>query len=292
MNLIVILILFSYTINKERTDFMEKEYKGVGGFTVHLEDEERLFVKSSITKEKLHRAHLEWLELGKVNLQGRGILLIVTDESTPFQIVFKKNQYDEMKELYSLLLPYTKRILIDKEKNNITILNKGNLDKTTNKVNISPPYTYLTFEDINSYEVICDKQVINNDMLKNTASGKYVADGVGALVGALSSLNSGEYITNLQIKLNINNFDNPCVYINYITRKIKANSQMAKDLIKMCDEDLAKLEIILKKEETVSPQETLIKDPIEEVKKLKELLDMGILTQEEFDKKKKELLNL
>jgi len=274
---------------------MEKEYKGVGGFTVHLEDEERLFVKSSITKEKLHRAHLEWLELGKVNLQGRGILLIVTDESTPFQIVFKKNQYDEMKELYSLLLPYTKRILIDKEKNNITILNKGNLDKTTrpmNKVNISPPYTYLTFEDINSYEVICDKQVINNDMLKNTASGKYVADGVGALVGALSSLNSGEYITNLQIKLNINNFDNPCVYINYITRKIKANSQMAKDLIKMCDEDLAKLEIILKKEETVSPQETLIKDPIEEVKKLKELLDMGILTQEEFDKKKKELLNL
>ena len=60
----------------------------------------------------------------------------------------------------------------------------------------------------------------------------------------------------------------------------------------MCDEDLAKLEIILKKEETVSPQETLIKDPIEEVKKLKELLDMGILTQEEFDKKKKELLNL
>ena len=67
---------------------------------------------------------------------------------------------------------------------------------------------------------------------------------------------------------------------------------MAKDLIKMCDEDLAKLEIILKKEETVSSQETLIKDPIEEVKKLKELLDMGILTQEEFDKKKKELLNL
>lgn len=33
-------------------------------------------------------------------------------------------------------------------------------------------------------------------------------------------------------------------------------------------------------------------DPYEEVKKLKELLDMEILTKEEFDKKKKELLNL
>ena len=34
------------------------------------------------------------------------------------------------------------------------------------------------------------------------------------------------------------------------------------------------------------------KDPIEEVKRLKELLDIGAITQEEFDTKKKELLNL
>ncbi|MBR3263239.1 MAG: SHOCT domain-containing protein [Lachnospiraceae bacterium] len=33
-------------------------------------------------------------------------------------------------------------------------------------------------------------------------------------------------------------------------------------------------------------------EKIEAVKKLKELLDVGILTQEEFDKKKKELLSL
>ena len=33
-------------------------------------------------------------------------------------------------------------------------------------------------------------------------------------------------------------------------------------------------------------------DPIEEVKKYKELLDLGIINQEEFEKKKKELLNL
>ena len=34
------------------------------------------------------------------------------------------------------------------------------------------------------------------------------------------------------------------------------------------------------------------KDPIEEVKRLKELLDIGAISQEEFDTKKKELLNL
>lgn len=33
-------------------------------------------------------------------------------------------------------------------------------------------------------------------------------------------------------------------------------------------------------------------DPYEEAKKLKELLDLGIITQEEFERKKKEILNL
>ena len=33
-------------------------------------------------------------------------------------------------------------------------------------------------------------------------------------------------------------------------------------------------------------------DPIEEIKKYKELLDSGIINQEEFNKIKKELLNL
>ena len=35
-----------------------------------------------------------------------------------------------------------------------------------------------------------------------------------------------------------------------------------------------------------------VKSPVEQVRELKELLDMGDISQEEFDKKKKELLNL
>ena len=33
-------------------------------------------------------------------------------------------------------------------------------------------------------------------------------------------------------------------------------------------------------------------DPVTEIKKYKELLDSGVITQEEFDAKKKQLLNL
>lgn len=45
-------------------------------------------------------------------------------------------------------------------------------------------------------------------------------------------------------------------------------------------------------ENSVLENDDNINDPYEEIKKAKELLDMGILTQEEFDKKKKELLDL
>lgn len=275
---------------------MEKEYVGVYGYKAIVDESNNTFViRSAILKENCYLPHIEYVSITKVNRQGRGVLSIFTDSIANLQIVFKRKQLNDMKELYNTLLPYTKRLFFNQDKETLTIYNKGNDDpdeKAFNKINISNPYTYLSFNEINSYEIVCDKRIINNDSLKNTAAGKYVAGGVGALIGALSSLSSGEYITKLQIKLNINDFNNPCVYVKYITRRVKKNSQMAKDLIKMCDEDLAKLEIVVKKNRKTESPKSQSNDPIEEVKKLKELLDMGILTQDEFDKKKKELLNL
>ena len=47
------------------------------------------------------------------------------------------------------------------------------------------------------------------------------------------------------------------------------------------------------KESRNNPSATIIqKTPIEQIKDLKELLDLGAITQEEFDKKKKQLLSL
>jgi hypothetical protein len=275
---------------------MEKEYVGTAGYKVIVDvEKDTFFIKSTPQKESCFLPHIEWLNLGDVNFQGRGILRIVLDDKSPFGVVFKRNQYDSMKELYELLIPYMQRMIFDQDEQKITIYNKGNEDPTVkpiNKVNKTNPRTFLNFSDINSYEVICDEMTINEDMLQNTASGKYVAGGTGALIGALSSLNNGDYITNLQIKLNVNNMENPCVYVNYITRKTEKSSKMAKDLINLCNQDLARLEIIMKKEETPPVPQTNQMDAIEAVKKLKELLDMGILSQEEFDKKKKELLDL
>ena len=47
-----------------------------------------------------------------------------------------------------------------------------------------------------------------------------------------------------------------------------------------------------KKEQTNKKSLSSVNEQLEALKKAKELLDAGVLTQEEFEKKKKELLDL
>ncbi|WHZ05778.1 SHOCT domain-containing protein [Neobacillus sp. YX16] len=56
--------------------------------------------------------------------------------------------------------------------------------------------------------------------------------------------------------------------------------------------DYIEAKIAQNKNAATAGNESEGKSPVEQVKELKELLDMDILTQEEFDKKKKELLGL
>ena len=63
----------------------------------------------------------------------------------------------------------------------------------------------------------------------------------------------------------------------------------------MFQSDISKLEQILKKDQQADsiPNSKSSNDiPLDELKKLKELLESDIITQEEFDAKKKQLLGL
>ena len=72
---------------------------------------------------------------------------------------------------------------------------------------------------------------------------------------------------------------------------ITCNSKIRNELLAF---DQNKDQVYTFKEDTVenANEETYSVDPYEEIRKVKELLDMGIITQEEFDTKKKELLGL
>ncbi|MBQ7889856.1 MAG: SHOCT domain-containing protein [Erysipelotrichaceae bacterium] len=59
--------------------------------------------------------------------------------------------------------------------------------------------------------------------------------------------------------------------------------------MKMAQNILSKLQLITS---VSAPEKTETMDKFEEIKKYKNLLDEGIISQEDFENKKKELLNL
>ena len=74
-------------------------------------------------------------------------------------------------------------------------------------------------------------------------------------------------------------------YKDSISSKVLTVTHETREQLKNSAEELKNL---FKKKEKELPSN----DPYEEIKKLKDLLDMGIISQEEFDTKKKELLNI
>lgn len=71
--------------------------------------------------------------------------------------------------------------------------------------------------------------------------------------------------------------------------ELQEQDQIAENLL---FEAKAAISALIEKMKTVSPAEATTCDPADEIMKYKQLLDTGAITQEEYDAKKKQLLNL
>lgn len=144
--------------------------------------------------------------------------------------------------------------------------------------------------------------------LGGAAIGTILAPGVGTLVGAAVGA-SGKKKTDVNRKSETTSTQkeiDTTAYLIFVEKddkrikreSIKCNTTIAKEInaLRFTPETVAMASTeentdhfvqIENKEEPLTSS-----SPIEEIRQYKELLDQGILTQEEFDAKKKELLNL
>ena len=88
--------------------------------------------------------------------------------------------------------------------------------------------------------------------------------------------------------------NNPTVYINFIYRKLQTNSTMYKNLYRCAQECLSLLQLICdeNRDNLDKSSVSTADSSADEILKYKNLLDMGAISQEEFDAKKKQLLDL
>lgn len=148
------------------------------------------------------------------------------------------------------------------------------------------PNRIIDYKDIRSFELMEDGDTIASGGLGRAAIGGVLFGGAGAMVGAVTG-NRKESCSKLQIKLTVNNADKSAEYIKFIDKKVNKSSTTYITAFNEAQECLSTLEIICSHKENV-----VSGHPADEIMKFKELLDLGAITEEEYEAKKKQMLGI
>ncbi|MDL0397548.1 SHOCT domain-containing protein, partial [Clostridioides difficile] len=149
------------------------------------------------------------------------------------------------------------------------------------------------FDDILEFELLEDGETIVKGGLGRAITGGVLFGGTGAVVGGITGKKTSRKVVEIfKIKITVKDINNPIEYINLINSKVKTNSSIYQKAFSDAQEILSILSIITKYNVMEDKKKSISSSTADEILKYKNLLDMEAITQEEFDAKKKELLNL
>lgn len=188
-----------------------------------------------------------------------------------------------------------------KKNNAIKLLGKGVLAMYTLGASIAVEMALKPGDIIFRYDEIRDYDLLENDVsvesggLGRAIAGDVLAGPVGGLFGSLTAKRkTRKSIDMMALQISTTNFCFPSIMISYLTNETKTKSTRYTNALSQARNTIACLNLIFSQcdnSETQQIQQNS-NDPYEELKKAKELLDMGIISQEEFEVKKKQLLEL
>ena len=148
-------------------------------------------------------------------------------------------------------------------------------------INPNKSITYVDFKDIYSYEI---KTLYYGS--GNSAIALASITGNTSLygLGMANNMAGNKQVVGFMIELTLKDLDSDKVVVHFLNKKLLNNSV-----------EFAQIEEIVKSatklfDKIIDMNNKPQKNNLNEIKELKELLDMGAITQEEFNEKKKELL--
>ncbi|WP_455715442.1 SHOCT domain-containing protein [Anaerosporobacter sp.] len=152
------------------------------------------------------------------------------------------------------------------------------------------------YSDIVQFELLENGNTVTKGGLGRALVGGAMFGGVGAVVGgATGKKRTKSHINSLRIKITTKDIDNPTIYINLINTDTKTDSIYYRSIYHSAQEILSLLSIMQeesKENNNVLTNNMIISSDADEILKLSELKDKGILTEEEFQIKKKQILNI
>lgn len=153
----------------------------------------------------------------------------------------------------------------------------------------------LSYTDIIDYELIENEETITKGGLGRAVVGGILCGGVGAVVGGVTGGKKSKAIcSSLRLRITVRDMNNPAVFVDFIKVNTKKSSFVYKEMSNQAQQCVATLQLIcdqLEAEQSAAAAPSGL-STAEEIKQFKDLLDQGIITQEEFEGKKKQLLGL
>ena len=148
------------------------------------------------------------------------------------------------------------------------------------------------------YDHIVDFELLRDGTSIGQGVGATVAGGLlfgvaGAIVGnAIGKNSSSATCSSLSIKIATSDQSQPVVYLNLIKEKTQTSSKEYEYLFDSAQRILAKLQMISAEQPKEEPIAVKVPSAADEILKFKKLADEGIITSEEFEAKKRQLLDL
>jgi len=152
-------------------------------------------------------------------------------------------------------------------------------------------------DDIIEFELIENGETVTSGGLGRAVAGGVILGGVGAIVGGVTGKKkSKSIIDDFKIKLLLNDFQKPTVYIELLNKKkIKTNSNAYNDIYEKAQEILSTLAVLQNNKDNelaLDKEEIQTISAAEQIREFKSLFDDGIISEDEFNAKKKELLGI
>ena len=141
--------------------------------------------------------------------------------------------------------------------------------------------TYVDFKDIYSYEIkTLDYGSGNSAIALASITGNASLYGLGMA----NNMAGNKQVVGFMIELTLKDLDSDKVIVHFLNKKLLNNSAEFSEIEEIVNSATKLFDKII--DTNNKPQ----KNNLSEIKELKELIDMGAISREEFDEKKKELL--
>lgn len=221
---------------------------------------------------------------GENYCQNCGKKLYYNLDNTEYEPEEEKKEF--VKEFDNIIEFNNRAVAINKEKKELYFLYNNELDKL------------IKYETIIECKIIENSNVVNSGGIGRAIVGGLVAGDSGAVVGA-NTRKSKNIVSSIVIRIVTKEIDEPLYTLELLDYQIDTNKQLYANFYKLAmtfaNNVYATIQAIINDNNNINKleikQESKSNNGLEQLEKLADLKEKGIITQEEFEESKKKILS-